>query len=752
MNMRKHLALACMALAVGLMGGRADARAWTPADLPGQAALWLDASDGGTITLNGSTVSQWNDKSPNGRNATQTTATAQPTYTAGGLNGMSVLTLDGANDYMSIASKFLDSTNRIIIAVAKDNIGGSGGIITGQKAGSDSGVVLGTDGSRKYMYNYGNGGWMIALSSTIGWSIAAAQTISTPYNAIIINGTVVVSDTLLKTPTAAAMDTVTEIGKYRTGGDSNYGAYDIGELIVTTIDTDTTYRQKLEGYLAWKWDLQASLPSDHPYKSAAPEVNLPTILSLSPADGDTNVPIGANLALTFDQSIATNTGNITLKNLTDNTQTTIAITDGSQVSVAGTVLTINPTADLTGGKDYAVRIDATAVKNIAGNLFAGIADDTTWNFTTDGTPPTVATLNPADDATHVTITRYFVATFSEPVTVGTGNVTIRNLTDNTQTTIAITDGSQVSVAGTVLTINPTADLTAGKDYAIRIDATAIKDSSGNLFAGIAGDTIWNFTTAPANLWTPADLPGQAALWLDASDGSTITLNGSTVSQWNDKSGNGRNATQGTAAYQPAYTLNSLPVLTFDGANDYMSIASKFLDASNRIIIAVAKNNNGGDGGIITGQKAGSDSGVVLGAYGTSQYFYNCGAGGWMEAPSFTIGWSIAAAQTITNPYNAIIINGTVVVSNTLLKTPTAADMDTVTEIGKVRTGSDSNYGAYDIGELIVTTNSPDATDRQKLEGYLAWKWGLQASLPSDHPYKSAAPKLPPPPGTLISFF
>jgi hypothetical protein len=261
--------------------------------------------------------------------------------------------------------------------------------------------------------------------------------------------------------------------------------------------------------------------------------------------------------------------------------------------------------------------------------------------------------------------------------------------------------------------------------------------------------------ADARAWTPADLPGQAALWLDASDGGTITLNGSTVSQWNDKSPNGRNATQTTATAQPTYTaggLNGMSVLTLDGANDYMSIASKFLDSTNRIIIAVAKDNIGGSGGIITGQKAGSDSGVVLGAYGTSQYFYNCGAGGWMEAPSFTIGWSIAAAQTITNPYNAIIINGTVVVSNTLLKTPTAADMDTVTEIGKVRTGSDSNYGAYDIGELIVTTNSPDATDRQKLEGYLAWKWGLQASLPSDHPYKSAAPKLPPPPGTLISFF
>jgi hypothetical protein len=51
-------------------------------------------------------------------------------------------------------------------------------------------------------------------------------------------------------------------------------------------------------------------------------------------------------------------------------------------------------------------------------------------------------------------------------------------------------------------------------------------------------------------WTPAQIP--TSLWLDATDTSTITLNGSTVSQWNDKSGNGRNATQATAANQPAW--------------------------------------------------------------------------------------------------------------------------------------------------------------------------------------------------------
>lgn len=63
-----------------------------------------------------------------------------------------------------------------------------------------------------------------------------------------------------------------------------------------------------------------------------------------------------------------------------------------------------------------------------------------------------------------------------------------------------------------------------------------------------------------------------ALWLDASDAATITSSGGKVSQWNDKSGNGRNVTQATSAAQPSTgtnTLNGLNVLTFDGG-DYLA--------------------------------------------------------------------------------------------------------------------------------------------------------------------------------------
>ena len=35
-----------------------------------------------------------------------------------------------------------------------------------------------------------------------------------------------------------------------------------------------------------------------------------------------------------------------------------------------------------------MQIDATAIDDLAGNSFAGIADDTTWNFTVPPPPPT----------------------------------------------------------------------------------------------------------------------------------------------------------------------------------------------------------------------------------------------------------------------------------------------------------------------------------------------------------------------------
>jgi hypothetical protein len=42
----------------------------------------------------------------------------------------------------------------------------------------------------------------------------------------------------------------------------------------------------------------------------------------------------------------------------------------------------------------------------------------------------------------------------------------------------------------------------------------------------------------------------------------------------------------------------------------------------------------------------------------------------------------------------------------------------------------------DYGELIVYKTVPTEEQRTKIEGQLAWKWGLAAALPLGHPYSA----------------
>jgi len=86
--------------------------------------------------------------------------------------------------------------------------------------------------------------------------------------------------------------------------------------------------------------------------------------------------------------------------------------------------------------------------------------------------------------------------------------------------------------------------------------------------------------APA--WTPNLI--SSALWLDAADTSTVTLNGSTVSQWADKSGNGRNVVQATAANQPIY-VKAQNLLTYSEQVDVANWSKIAVTASVNAITA-----------------------------------------------------------------------------------------------------------------------------------------------------------------------
>ncbi|WP_193372458.1 Ig-like domain-containing protein, partial [Planktothrix prolifica] len=127
----------------------------------------------------------------------------------------------------------------------------------------------------------------------------------------------------------------------------------------------------------------------------------------------------------------------------------------------------------------------------------------TWNFTTVAppdttppatTPPAASSFTPVDNATGIAVGADLVVNFSEAIQKSTGDIVIKKLSDNSVVeTIAVTN-SNVTVSDSQLTINPTANLATGTDYYIGIANGAIKDTAGNNYAGITGNSIWNFKT------------------------------------------------------------------------------------------------------------------------------------------------------------------------------------------------------------------------------------------------------------------
>ena len=122
----------------------------------------------------------------------------------------------------------------------------------------------------------------------------------------------------------------------------------------------------------------------------------------------------------------------------------------------------------------------------------------------DTTPPTVTTLSPVDNATLVPITSPLVITFNEAVQIGTGNILVKQSSDNTTVQTIDVTTSAVTIAGSTATITliPLA-ITTG--YYIEMAAGVFKDLSNNNFVGITGATTWNFTTnAPTGGVTTLD--------------------------------------------------------------------------------------------------------------------------------------------------------------------------------------------------------------------------------------------------------
>jgi len=235
---------------------------------------------------------------------------------------------------------------------------------------------------------------------------------------------------------------------------------------------------------------------------------------------------------------------------------------------------------------------------------------------------------------------------------------------------------------------------------------------------------------------------------DAADplntGSTPTT-GTTVSTWYDKSGNNSDTTGGSGDI--TFQNDGKPYLQFSNSSgSYYSVPEMTWMYNNYFTIFTIEDPSNVSNRRILGSA--QDTGNYQ--YGNFIYKYNNNIE-FQAGPTY---YRIEnqGVQFLTNVkrmmcysmksspsayYQELYLNGTSI--------KTRADLNNflqqlaVANIGRVNNSTDYYMGK--MREILCYQGSMSTNDRQTVEGYLAWKWGLQASLPVNHPYYSIQPTI-----------
>jgi hypothetical protein len=249
------------------------------------------------------------------------------------------------------------------------------------------------------------------------------------------------------------------------------------------------------------------------------------------------------------------------------------------------------------------------------------------------------------------------------------------------------------------------------------------------------------------------------LWLDAADAATFSYSANAIT-WSDKSGLGHNATSTYTGIGTYITRTAAP-----GASSYSTILFSNTTASGNTNISLkwtftptfvfpiticfvfdAKTKPNSDGFWFLSNyflpSGGNQSLRTLQIYtaNTSLTIELGEAFGGLAKNSGTFSLSTLNMITIqvykigSTYYFINNLNGTINTTYTSY-TGTSAVLDQT--FGLIMVGGNCEVGVSEY--LIYNNNQLTQAQYQKVEGYLAHKWGINGSLPSGHPYKSAAP-------------
>ena len=251
----------------------------------------------------------------------------------------------------------------------------------------------------------------------------------------------------------------------------------------------------------------------------------------------------------------------------------------------------------------------------------------------------------------------------------------------------------------------------------------------------------------ANLWNPLYLPyGSLTNWYDSTDTTTLTLStGNKVADWRDKSYDANNLSEVDYADLPVYgttNINGLSTVDFDsdtsinldrasgtplGTTDYYIMYAGF-NNTYTVPGTMYSFNNTSDGNYVTLKAVTST---------VTQLIMN-------DGPTNLVTVQVSNISNAVTIYTVDVVGDDVTCTlNYASSTATGTRTAPTSPLNSLTLGTQANDAAGlngQIGELIVAQQDViTLADKQKLEGYTAWKWGQVANLPGGHPYKTAAP-------------
>ncbi|MEI5637740.1 MULTISPECIES: Ig-like domain-containing protein [unclassified Pseudoalteromonas] len=294
----------------------------------------------------------------------------------------------------------------------------------------------------------------------------------------------------------------------------------------------------------------------------------------TPLDNATNVSVSNDIVIDFNENIALGSGNITIRNVTDNSDFAVfSVTANSGgettspapglVSYTGDKVYLNPASDLTGNRTYAIRIDSGAVTDTATatNDFTGISDDTTYNFSTSNTAPEVDLNSGTGDNDNsvsfsegngvVNIASSASVTEADSDTLKTITITLTNDQDGSSEGLNVTAAAQNALTG----VSGASDITLQDTISIT-GATATAAEVATFLQAVT----YNNTSSTPNETT-------RTVTVVINDGSTNSATRTaTVSVSNTTA-----ASSSAAAFDTTNGTNLTPAITFSSEDETLTI-------------------------------------------------------------------------------------------------------------------------------------------------------------------------------------